>query len=82
MVPDDQLPTHRASKWPIEVQDAHHWVKTFCHHSAVIGKDFQSISGLTERECATAIQHLLVLRNAGLLIEGPALWKNFIVQPL
>lgn len=72
-----------STTYPVEVQDAYHWIKTFCHHDAVVGKDYQTIVGLTETDRNIAIQHLEVLRGAGLLVEGqPNKWQNFIVLDL
>jgi len=75
---------HSPSKeWSEEVKFAHYWIKTFGHHAAVIGKDYQSLDNFRGTAMLDeAERHLSILRQAGLLVERANRWGDFIVLDL
>lgn len=53
-----------------DINEATHWLKTYCRHWATVGHDTQTLDNLNDSERITARQHLGTLRRHGLLREG------------
>lgn len=52
------------------VNEAAHWLTTYCRHWATVGHDTMTMDNLNAAERVTARQHLGTLRRLGKLREG------------
>lgn len=79
--PSNESNTEREAKYPSEVVEAWHWIKTYCRHWATVGTDWQTLDNLGSQDKEKAKEYLTRLRAFGLLVEGGPR-HNFVVREL